>query len=98
VRRRWSRAAVRHLEDIHRFIAQHDPAAAARTVQRVIRATERLERFPRSAPESVLIGARELKVRGLPYVVVYEVDADAVAIHGVFHTSRDPKVRQRRGE
>ncbi len=96
MRRRWSRAAEAHLAEIHAFIAQHDAAAATRTVRRIIAATRRLELFPYSAPQSPIEGTRELKVRRLPYVVVYAVveREDAVEIHGVFHTSRHPDARR----
>jgi toxin ParE1/3/4 len=32
---------------------------------------------------------RELSIADLPYLIVYEVDPDAVTILAVFHTSRD---------
>jgi plasmid stabilization system protein ParE len=34
-------------------------------------------------------GTQEWVVRGLPYIIVFEVDADEVVILGVFHAAQD---------
>ncbi len=90
---RWSRAAEAQLEDTREYIARENPAAAIRTVVRIIKATERLERYPNSGRRGRVDGTLELVVSGLPYVVVYEVRNDLIEIHGIFHTARDPSKR-----
>ena len=62
-------------------------------VARIIKATERLEHHPFSAPAGRIASTRQLVVPGLPYVVIYAVAEDAIVIHGVFHTARDPRSR-----
>lgn len=87
--RRWSRAAAAHLESIRTFIAKDNLPAAERTVAGIIRATERLELFPKSGRPGSVEGTREIVVAGLPYLVIYEVRGGVVEIHGVFHTFQD---------
>jgi toxin ParE1/3/4 len=81
--------AVRDLEAIVDYIALDNPDAAENVYRGLVRAVERLREFsalgrPGRHPET-----RELGVSGLPFLIVYEVSAEAVTILAVFHTSRD---------
>lgn len=40
-------------------------------------------------------GTREFSVPGLPYIVIYIDDGDAVEIIAVFHTSRNPASKRK---
>jgi addiction module RelE/StbE family toxin len=94
VRRRvWSERAARQLGEIHAFIARVNPTAADRVLARIIAATARLEEYPYSARAGEAVGTRELVIPRIPYIVVYSVADDAIEIHGVFHTARDPRSR-----
>lgn len=66
-----------------RYIAQTQPAAAARLAQRIVAATDRLARYPhlgRAAPWDATGRLRELPVAGTPFVVLYAIDEPAAAI------------------
>ncbi|WP_206018385.1 type II toxin-antitoxin system RelE/ParE family toxin [Roseovarius nitratireducens] len=81
--------AARDLEGIVDYIALDNPVAAENVYRGIVRAAERLPEFsalgrPGRHPET-----RELSVSGLPYLIVYEVSAEAVTILAVFHMSRD---------
>jgi toxin ParE1/3/4 len=84
----FKRRALRHLDQIHAYIAKENPAAAARVVERIVEATGRLSFMPMSARPGVVKGTRLLVVRGLPYIVVYRVRADTVELLAVLHAAR----------
>src|SRR5687767_1514967 len=44
----WSRKALRDLDAIEAYIAQHNPIAAKRVVQKIVRRTDRLLLLPQS--------------------------------------------------
>ena len=81
--------AARDLEGIVDYIALDNPAAAENVYRGIVRAAERLPEFPALGRPGRHPETRELSVSGLPYLLVYEVSADAVTILAVFHTSRD---------
>ena len=68
---RYKARALRHLEQIHVHIAKDDPAAASRTIARIVQSMGRLSRFPCSARPGVVAGTRILVVPGFPYVAIY---------------------------
>lgn len=82
---RWLTGAVESLRSVHRHIAVENPAAAAKVVSRIERVVERLAEHPMSGRAGRVEGTREIVVPGLPYLVVYRVDADHVTILRVFH-------------
>lgn len=71
------------------FIRKLNPAAARVVRDRIIGAIQRLKRFPESGRAWRLAGCRELVIPGLPYLVVYLVEADAVVALSLFHESRE---------
>ncbi len=85
---RWTRPALRHLQDIGLHIARDDPRAALSVVTRIRAAPDRLGTLPRAGREGRVANTRELVVVGLPYIVVYRIDAQAVTVLAVMHTAR----------
>lgn len=81
--------AARDLEGIVDYIALDNSVAAENVYRGIVRAAERLPEFPALGRPGRHPETRELSVSGLPYLIVYEVGADAVTILAVFHTSRD---------
>lgn len=85
---RWLRTALRNLEDEAACIAKDDPAAAARTVDRIRRAIDHLSGHPEIGRPGRVAGTRELVVPGTPYVIPDRVRGDQVEILRVFHGAR----------
>jgi toxin ParE1/3/4 len=86
---RWAEHARDDLREVFDFIARDSPQAAEALVERILRATEQLQRFPesgRTVPEFLDLGYRELLVGS--YRIQYRVDADTVWIATVVHGSR----------
>jgi plasmid stabilization system protein ParE len=89
---RYSAKARAQLSLIHSYIAEHNPRAATAVVERIRAAAELLQEFPRLGRDGREPGTREWVVRGLPYIVVYELDVsgpDELMVLAVFHGARD---------
>jgi plasmid stabilization system protein ParE len=76
-----------------RYIAEHNPDAAARVARRIEEAGASLADFATGRPGRVK-GTYEKVVAGLPYILAYEIIADreggeVVAILHVIHGARD---------
>lgn len=85
----WSPRSIRDLESIHEHIAQDSPLYADLVVQRLVRASDRLQHFSESGrivPERGQPELRELIVR--PFRVVYRIREDSIEIVTVFRASR----------
>lgn len=82
---RWTRRARRDLKEIGRFIAQDDPAAARRWVERLRdKATNATTapRMGRVVPEFQRDDVRELFLRS--YRIVYRIREDAIDVLTIF--------------
>ena len=85
---RYKARALRNLEQIHGHIAKDDPAAASRTIARIVQSIGRLSRFPWSARTGIVVGTRILVIPGLPYVAIYRVRDEYVDVIAILHTAR----------
>ena len=85
-------AAAADLEQIYNWITRDSPTNANSVVERILNAIEeKIPSFPFIGRTGKVEGTREWIVRGLPYIIVYEVDDrfEVVTILGVFHGARD---------
>lgn len=85
---RWTRRALRRLDQIGAHIAQDNPEAASRVVARVLAAVEALARHPAVGRPGRLEGTREFVVPGLPYIVAYRVSPSTVDVLTIVHTAQ----------
>ena len=89
MRLEWSPLAIEDRFAIFEFPEAESPSASVRTDEAIRIQTRRLIAFPQSGRPGRIMGTRELVVRGLPYVVAYQVKADAVRILRVLHGSQE---------
>jgi plasmid stabilization system protein ParE len=92
MRLRFTAEAREHIAGIYSYIEDRSPVAAAQVVARIRQAAERLTEFPRMGRTGGIAGTHEWVVRGLPYIIVYEIggpDPKEVVILGVFHATQD---------
>ncbi len=85
----WSPAALREISQIHSYIAQFNPRAAAKLAEELLAAGDSLVTFPnrgRPVPGTAL---RELTVV-YPYIIRYRAEDDHVRILRVRHGRRQP--------
>jgi toxin ParE1/3/4 len=83
----WSPLALERVADIATWIAQERPAAAARIVEDLFAAVDRLRQFPesgRQVPEFDRPDLREVIHR--QYRIVYRIAADHIAVLTVRHS------------
>ena len=87
---RWSTPAVEDLEHICEWIERDNPAAARRIARTIYDECMRLKDFPYiGRPSYRMAGRRELVFAPLPYVVVYQITAEAIEISRIFHGAQD---------
>mgnify|MGYP002632660953 FL=1 len=85
----WSPGSQHDLRHIHNFVAQENPAAAVRLVQRIVTAVEmQLAVFPLSGRPGRVEGTRELVVARAPYIVAYRIVEDDLEIAAIIHAAR----------
>lgn len=80
--------ALANLEAEANYIAEDNPPAAARVVQRIFQAVNLLKKNPSLGRPGRVVGTRELVVEGTPYIVPYRVRGEAVEVLRVFHSAR----------
>jgi toxin ParE1/3/4 len=88
VRVRWLKVALANLDAEAEYIAEDNPAAAGRVVERILRAVDLLKKNPAMGRAGRVAGTRELVVAETPYIIPYRVRGDAVEILRVFHAAR----------
>ena len=82
----WTDEALKHLDNIHRHIAEDSPVYARRMVDKITRRSQQIGGFPQSGrmvPEYQDIDIRE--VIEPPYRIVYRVTPNRVDVLAVFH-------------
>jgi toxin ParE1/3/4 len=92
-----SEPASQELAEAVRWHEERRPGWGERFFDEVIRTLGLVEAYPESgSPRRGPRPARQLKVRGFPYVVAYRIRADDVYVVAVAHTSRRPGYWQHR--
>jgi plasmid stabilization system protein ParE len=76
---------MRHLHD---YIAERNPEAARRMVNRIREAASYLRRTPYMGRPGRVEETRELSIAGTPYIVAYLIEGSEVQIAAVIHGSR----------
>jgi toxin ParE1/3/4 len=82
---RFTKPSERDLSSIEEYISQENPAAAIRTVLRILNAIEGLAMFPDMGRPGRVLGTRELVISGTPYIAVYKVRDYTIWILRVLH-------------
>jgi toxin ParE1/3/4 len=92
MRLRYTAEAREHIAGIYNYVHDRSPVVATQVVARIRLAAERLTEFPRMGRAGNVPGMHEWVVRGLPYIIVYEIGApvpDEVLTLGAFHAAQD---------
>ncbi len=80
--------ALANLDAEAEYVAEDNPAAAGRVLEKILRAVDLLKKNPAMGRAGRVAGTRELVVAETPYIIPYRVRADAVEILRVFHAGR----------
>ena len=90
MRIRWTEPAVADLTIICDYLQEYESPALARTVgQALYRAAQSLSKFPMRGRTGREEGTRELVHSHYPYIIVYQVRADALYILRILHASQE---------
>jgi len=95
MRVRYSPQTLLQLDEIHSYIARHNPRAAKAVIARIEELCEKLGEFPGIGHGSDHPGVRVLPVVRYPYLIFYTLiaEADEVRILRVRHGRRKPLER-----
>jgi plasmid stabilization system protein ParE len=91
MRLRYTSRARRHIDSIQSYIAERNPDAARRVIERIRATAELLREFPFIGHDGLVPGTREMVVVGLPFVIVHRIDpkGEDVDVLGVYHAAQD---------
>lgn len=92
----WTTPATSDLEQILAFLAERNPAAAAKVAVRIKSTVRSIGEYPMAGRLDADVGCRERIVARTPLIVIYTIDEpqQLVEIIAVFHTSRDPESKR----
>lgn len=77
------------LRAIRQWIALDDELAAERVISRIRQTVLMFQQFPLLGHEGEVVGTREFKVTGLPYLIVYQLaSATDLDILTIIHSAR----------
>jgi addiction module RelE/StbE family toxin len=84
----WLDEALADLRSIGEYIARDNAEAAYRVMRRIKAAADTLTDHPEMGRPGRVDGTRELVVSDLPYILPYQITAEAIRILAVMYTSR----------
>ena len=84
----WTPLAISHLQSTYDYIARDNSAAAAKIIEQIFGAAERLTDNPNMGRAGRIEGTRELVIPGTSFIVAYRVRRNDLQILAVLHTSR----------
>ena len=85
---RYTETALSEIDEILSFIAQDNPAAAARVVEAIELSIDHIAEQPEAAPVVHEQSVRAKLVKGYPYRIFYQLRSDDLIIRNVRSTSR----------
>ena len=85
---RWTRLAIADLDRVYDYVAENDPSAASRLIDRIDQTLQVLKQHPGAGRIGRVQGTRELVITGSPFVVPYRVRGNAIQIPAVIHGAR----------
>ncbi|MDA0241008.1 MAG: type II toxin-antitoxin system RelE/ParE family toxin [Proteobacteria bacterium] len=86
-------AALQDIKKIHEFIAADSPAVARTVIDRIRYSLDRLLDFPKSGRVGTESETYEFVIPNLPYIVIYEINAERIEIIAVFHAAQNRPLR-----
>lgn len=85
---RWTKRALRRLDEIGAHVAEDSPEAAARVIARILSAAELLTEQPAMGRVGRIKATRELVLVDIPYIVPYRVTGDTIETLTVIHAAQ----------
>ncbi|MDE1148513.1 MAG: type II toxin-antitoxin system RelE/ParE family toxin [Azospirillaceae bacterium] len=86
---RWTRRARRNTADIHAYLKQFNPQAAAKVVSILRVQAQGLAIHPHKGRVGLVESTRELVVANLNFIIVYRVTSASVDVLTIRHAARE---------
>jgi len=90
---KWLKTALKNFDQEAEYIAEDNPVAAAKMVEKIIYAVGLLSSNPSIGRTGRIHGTRELIIDSISYIIPYRIRGNHVEILRVFHTSRKPPAK-----
>ena len=87
---RYTRRALRQLDEILDYIEARSPQGADNVKRRLQAVVQLLAEHPNVGRATSRASIRRIVVRPYPYVIFYRPDSAGIVIHGVLHAARRP--------
>lgn len=84
----WTRLALKDIDSAYSYVAEENPCAAARMVERIKKAVVAIGRHSELGRCGRIEGSRELIVPGTPFIITYRVKGKEVELLAVIHSAR----------
>jgi len=84
----WSAASARHLNEVVDYLQGESAEGAITIRRRILETVRRVGQMPQCGRIGRVDGTREAVVPRSPYIVVYQLSAQAVEILGIWHGAR----------
>lgn len=84
----WTRLALADLDNAYGYIAEDNPSAALRVIERVEKAVDALRRHPEIGRPGRVSGTRELIIPGTPFIAAYRIKDKRLEVLAVIHGAR----------
>ncbi|MBI5208585.1 MAG: type II toxin-antitoxin system RelE/ParE family toxin [Elusimicrobia bacterium] len=84
----WTRLALADLDNACGYIAEENPSAALRVVERIEKAVDALRLHPEIGRPGRVGGTRELVITGTPFIVAYRIKDERLEVLAVIHGAR----------
>jgi toxin ParE1/3/4 len=88
---RWTKAALRQLNEAYEYIQLDKPSAAARVADLIEAAADRIRLFPQMGRPSTRPKTRELAIPDTPFLLVYRVRDEIVEVLALYHGAQNWK-------
>ncbi len=85
---RWTKRALRRLDQVGAYIAEDNLSAAAGVIARILSACEALTDQPAMGRVGRIAGTRELVLADIPYIVPYRATSTHIDILTVIHAAQ----------
>lgn len=86
---KWTKRALRQLNQAQEYISRDNPAAAAEVANHIAESTLLLLTQPRIGRPGRVKGTREWVVKQTPYLLAYTVENNTLQILSVIHSKQD---------
>jgi toxin ParE1/3/4 len=89
MRIRWTPAAAADLQQINDYLSAHHPHYRQATIRKIYETIRSLKQSPHRGRPGRVEGTREVLFLPLPYVAVYRVNGQTIAVLRIYHHAQD---------